>query len=125
MILPFFDDFLLSLKTNNYSLETVYNYERDLKVFEAYLTASPTPSFEKVTKRTIDEYKAYLVSQDRQTPIKEEKKETQLSPQSINRMLSALRSYLKFLVDRDVSVPVVPKSSCIRATCSGARMLNS
>ena len=26
---------------------------------------------------------------------------------------------------RLVSVPVVPKSSCIRATCSGARMLNS
>jgi len=108
MILPFFDDFLLSLKTNNYSLETVYNYERDLKVFEAYLTASPTPSFEKVTKRTIDEYKAYLVSRDRQTAIKKEKKDAQLSAQSINRMLSALRSYLKFLVDRDVPVPVVP-----------------
>ena len=35
--LPLLDDFLLSLQSNNYSPETVYNYERDLKVFENFL----------------------------------------------------------------------------------------
>ena len=35
--LPLFDDYLLNLKVNNYSPETSYNYERDLKVFEDFL----------------------------------------------------------------------------------------
>ncbi len=34
--LPLLDDFLLSLKVNNYSQETIYNYERDLEVFENF-----------------------------------------------------------------------------------------
>ena len=35
--LPLFDDYLLNLKSNNYSDETVYNYERDIGVFENFL----------------------------------------------------------------------------------------
>ena len=35
--LPHLDDFLLNLQTNNLSIETVYNYERDLKVFQGFL----------------------------------------------------------------------------------------
>jgi integrase/recombinase XerD len=108
MDLPFLDDYLLFLKTNKYSAETVYNYERDLTTFANFLSSSPPTPFEKISKRTVDQYKAYLVSRDRQTPIKNEKG-ADLSAQSINRMLSSLRSYLNFLVDRDYSVPVVPQ----------------
>ena len=34
--LPYFDDFLLNLQTSNLSEETLYNYERDLDVFQAF-----------------------------------------------------------------------------------------
>lgn len=107
--LPYFDDFLLYLKTQNYSNETIYNYERDLKVFDIFLTNSSIP-FEKINKRIIAQYKAYLISRDRQTAIKEEKAEFRLSSRSINRMLSALRSYLRYLIEMDYGVPVVPDS---------------
>lgn len=104
------DDYLLFLKTNKYSSETVYNYERDLTTFTTFLSSSPDLNqFDKISKKTIDQYKAYLVSRDRQTPIKNEKG-TELSPQSINRMLSAVRSYLKYLVDRDEKVPIPPEA---------------
>lgn len=32
--LPSIDDFLLHIQANNYSHETLYNYERDLDTFE-------------------------------------------------------------------------------------------
>ena len=94
-MLPQIDDFLLQLQTNNYSPETVYNYERDLRVFEQFLNQSSTP-FEKVDKKIIAQYKAYLVSRDRLTAIKGEKGDEQLASRSVNRMLSALRSYLRY-----------------------------
>lgn len=109
MDLPLIDDYLLFLKTNKYSAETVYNYERDLVTFVDFLSSSPTPDFNKISKKTIDLYKAHLVSRDRQTPIKGEKG-AELSAQSINRMLSALRGYLKYLVDRDEPVPIPPEA---------------
>ena len=102
------DDFLLCLKTNNYSTETIYNYERDLNVFRRFLDDSPTPSFSKIDKRTIDQYKAYLISRDRKTPIKAENG-AKLSSSSVNRMLSSLRGYLRYLVDRDEPVPIPPE----------------
>lgn len=107
--LPYFDDFLLYLKTQNYSEETIYNYERDLKVFDIFLVDSPLP-FEKINKKIVVEYKAYLISRDRQTAIKEEKAEFRLSSRSINRMLSALRSYLRYLIEMDYESPVAPDS---------------
>ncbi|MBI4999466.1 tyrosine-type recombinase/integrase [Candidatus Gottesmanbacteria bacterium] len=108
-MLPSFDDFLLYLKTNNFSLETIYNYERDLKVFETFLEDSSTP-FEKVDKKTVAQYKAYLVSRDRKTAIKEETNQSQLQSRSVNRMLSVLRSYLKYLIEMDHKVPVPPEA---------------
>lgn len=108
--LPLIDDFLLFLKTQNYSEETIYNYERDLKVFAGYLSmgySSPIP-FDRVSKQIINEYKAYLISRDRLTAVKEEEGKLKLSSYSINRMLSSLRSYLKYLVDMDQPVPVDP-----------------
>ncbi len=107
--LPLVDDFLLSIRTNNYSVETLYNYERDLLVFEQFLRDDACISFDNVSKRSIDLFKAYLTSQDRKTAdgvLGSEK----LSAGSINRTLSSLRSYFKYLVDMDYKVPVPPSA---------------
>lgn len=107
MELPLIDDFLLNLKTNNYSEETVYNYERDLGTFQNFLKEIDV-DFENVDKKTILNYKAYLISQDRETSnFKKSKKK--LSSYSMNRMLSSLRSYLKYLIDMDYKVPISPE----------------
>ncbi len=106
MLLPLLDDFLLNLQVNNYSKETLYNYERDLSVFENFLIESKV-NFEKLNKKDILNYKAYLNSIDRKTAnkIRGDKK---LGPYSINRMLSSLRSYFKYLIEMDYSTPLPP-----------------
>ncbi len=104
--LPLLDDFLLNLQTNNYSQETIYNYERDLEVFQNFLSGINL-EFIQTDKRALLNYKGYLVSRDRRTPrVKVGQK--QLSSFSINRMLSSLRSYLKFLIDMDYQAPISP-----------------
>ncbi len=105
--LPYKDDFLLNLQTNNYSEETLYNYERDLEVFECFLKETDI-DFKKTDKKTILNYKAYLVSRDRKT-AKNQKGKKKLSSYSVNRMLSSLRSYLKFLIDMDYKSPIAPE----------------
>jgi len=102
--LPYLDDFLLNLQTRNLSEETVYNYERDLKVFENFLEEINIP-FDKIDKRTILNYRAYLTSRDRKTPKLLSGKK-RLASFSINRMLSSLRSYFKFLSSIDYQTPV-------------------
>lgn len=105
-LLPLFDEFLLFLQTNNYSQETIYNYERDLKVFENFL-AEIKKDFAKVDKSALLNYKAHLTSRDRKTATKARGHET-LNSYSINRMLSSLRSYLRYLIDMDYAVPISP-----------------
>jgi len=107
-MLPYLDDFLLNIKTNNYSLETIYNYERDLSVFDKFLEDSSTP-FEKVDKRVVAQFKAYLASRDRLTAIKSEPGEV-LASRSLNRMLSSLRSFLKYLIEMDLPCPLPPEA---------------
>lgn len=63
-VLPQVDDFLLSIQTNNYSPETIYNYERDLKVLENFMQKEASIPFSGLTKKHIEQYKAYLVSRD-------------------------------------------------------------
>lgn len=104
--LPYLDDFLLFLQTNNLSAETVYNYERDLNVFDNFLTESKFP-FSQVSKQVILYYKAYLNSRDRKT-AQAKPAQQPLTSYSINRMLSSLRSYLKFLIDNDHPSPIGP-----------------
>jgi integrase/recombinase XerD len=109
--LPLFDEYLLFIKTQNYSEETLYNYERDLLSFSQFLEkfAPSSPiSFRSINKQIINEYKAYLASRDRLTSIKNDKSVKKLSSYSLNRMLSSLRSYLKYLIDMDYKVPVSP-----------------
>ncbi|MEW5805651.1 MAG: tyrosine-type recombinase/integrase [Patescibacteria group bacterium] len=109
-MLPLLDDFLLSLQANNYSQETIYNYERDLKVFENFLKDELNlKDFDKVSRQTVEQYKAYLTSFDRITAEKDKPKK-KLSSFSINRHLSSLRGYLKYLVEMDCKTPIVPEN---------------
>ena len=112
------DDFLLNLQANKYSLETVYNYERDLNVFSNFLDESNI-EFDKVDKRAITYYKAYLVSHDRKTANLEKQGEKQLDSRSINRMLSALRAYLRYLIDFDYPCPLPPEA--VKLTKAGKK----
>ena len=104
--LPYLDDYLLNLQVNNLSQETIYNYERDLQVFQNFLKEMGI-SFDETDKKTILNYKAYLLSQDRKT-AKSQKIKKKLASFSINRMLSAFRSYLKYLIDNDYKSPISP-----------------
>ncbi|MFA5126520.1 MAG: tyrosine-type recombinase/integrase [Patescibacteria group bacterium] len=103
--LPLLDEYLENIQSNNYSLETVYNYERDLKTFEDFLNEDIKTDFKNLDKRSLIKFKAYLSSTSRKTAAKVlgGKK---LSSFSINRILSALRSYLKFLLDMDYKTPI-------------------
>jgi len=105
--LPFADDFLLYLKTQNFSDETIYNYEQDLKQFDNYLVESGE-SFEKINKVKLIEYKAYLSSRDRKLPFTGIVANNKLNPKSINRVLSCLRMYFRYLIEVDKPVPVPP-----------------
>jgi site-specific recombinase XerD len=131
--LPYLREFLLSLENNNYSKETVDNYLRDLEIFASFL-AYRRQKFLDVDKLLISEFKGFLRNQnyipilrkfkagkeitdaDEQesyTNISEKKKALyrgQLAARSVNRMLSALRSYLNFLVDIDEDVPIPPSA---------------
>lgn len=106
--LEYLDDFLLSLQTNNYSPETVYNYERDLKVLEGFLSEQHLP-FSRLDKKSVDRYKAYLNSIDRRTSS-EAHAERRLKSYSLNRMLSSLRAYLRYLIEIDLPAPLPPEA---------------
>lgn len=110
MTLPHVDDFLLHIQVNNYSKETIYNYERDLKVFKIFLTDDVTlKNFQKLTKHHIELYKAYLTSEDRKTS-ESQKSQKLLSAGSVNRYLSSLRRYLDYLIEMDHKTPIVPQN---------------
>ncbi|TEU16082.1 MAG: hypothetical protein E3I25_05800 [Dehalococcoidia bacterium] len=116
-MLPHIDDFLLNLQANKYSPETVYNYERDLNVFSNFLNESNI-EFDKVDKRAITYYKAYLGSRDRKTSSLG-RGDKQLDSRSINRMLSALRAYLRYLIDIDYPCPLPPEA--VKLTKAGRK----
>ena len=174
--LPDQDDFLLELQNNNYSMQTVFNYARDLCILSVFLDANGY-TFKTLDKQTISIYKGYLrngehlkdldslreryakkagikvedeVSSSKgsktndkdmgavSTPGDDERngsgtflddvyrkvygtlgilekaqnsrgrKNNGLDARSINRMLSAFRSYLKFRIDRDLELPIPP-----------------
>ncbi len=163
-------EFLLELVNNNYSQETVENYERDLNFFRSFLWSDTDikGEFTKLDKLAVSRYKGFLKqgqhldtwlelrklislkevesfapSQseknggdgngteedsagkkdlDADLPIntgdraKSSHKASKidysnkggLSARSINRMLSSLRGYFKFLIDIDQDVPIPP-----------------
>ena len=61
--------------------------------------------FNKISKKNLINYKAYLGSRDRKTAL-EDSPAKRLKSNSSNRMLSALRSYVKFLADMDYPSPI-------------------
>ena len=105
--LPFLDDYLLNIKANNLSEETSYNYERDLNTFEFFLKNDIKKPFSRINKSDLLRFKAYLSSSDRKT-ANAQSPDAKLGSFSINRILSALRSYLKFLDDMDHASPLSP-----------------
>lgn len=108
--LPYLEDFLLFIQANNYSKETLYNYERDLKTFEHFLSREMANlRFDNVSKRTVEQFKAYLNSRDRRT-ASDAPVHKMLKSGSINRTLTSLRRYLAYLIDMDTKVPVAPES---------------
>ena len=58
--LPYFDDYLLSLRVNNYSDETIYNYERDLEVFTIFLNEEIKKSLMILTSAILTNTKLIL-----------------------------------------------------------------
>lgn len=109
-ILPHIEDFLLHIQANNYSEETLYNYERDLLTFDGFLVHEMNNLvFTDVTKRTIEQFKAHLNSRDRKTANGAVSRQ-QLKSGSINRTLTSLRRYLSYLIDMDYEAPVAPGS---------------
>jgi len=108
--LPYMDDFLLFIQANNYSQETLYNYERDLETFANFLANELDGlPFKDITKHSIEQFKAYLNSNDRQT-AKSKATVIHLSSGSINRNLTSIRRYLSYLNDMDHPIPVAPGS---------------
>jgi integrase/recombinase XerD len=104
---PYLDEFLLYLATQNYSEETIYNYQRDLKTIEDFLTTE-NKRFTDLDKSLINQFKVYLVSRDRKEPTTGLTAGHRLGPGTVNRNLSSLRTYLKYMIDLDRSVPVPP-----------------
>lgn len=105
--LDLIDDFFLFLETNNYSSRTVYHYKNDLAIFANFLK-SKNLKIQNLDKRIIFEFKAYLTSDNRKTAFTHLNNAKKLSYASVNRCLSAVRAYIRFLIDQDYSTPVVP-----------------
>lgn len=104
--LDLLDDFYLFLETSNYSPATIYHYKNDLAIFDNFLQSRGL-TIKDLDKRSIFEFKAYLASDQRETATTHQKSK-RLSSASINRCLSAVRAYLRFLLDQDYKIPVVP-----------------
>lgn len=174
------DDYLMYLQNNNYSIQTIINYARDLCIFATFLHFRNT-EFKNVSKKDINTFKGYLVAGEHlkdldkfrvksvrsagissingseaprgsKQPLKnnegvvapsdetkdsvngsgmfeseflsnvygkvygslgsivhrENRGNNGLDSRSINRMLSSLRSFLKFRISWDLDIPLPP-----------------
>jgi|SRR3989339_1050652 len=106
-VLPHNKEFLNYLDTRNYSSKTIYSYKRDLLIFANFLSDILKIEFVAISKHHIDEYKTYLLSQERKTS-RGVKAKGILNAGSINRALTALRSYILFLADYNYEAPIDP-----------------
>ena len=105
--LDLIDDFYLFLQTNNYSSETIYHYRSDILLFDNFLK-SRNLYIKDLDKRQVLEFKVYLTSDERQTSFTSMEPHKKLSSSSINRCLSAVRAYVRFLIDQDYDCPIIP-----------------
>lgn len=106
--LPFLNEFLSYLDSKDYSEKTLYNYGRDLKTFHNFLNKRNIP-FENINKEIVDDYKNYLFSFERKTTAGADSI-NKLGYYSVNRMLSALRTYLQYLINKGHASPLFIES---------------
>lgn len=133
--LPLIEEFFYDLINNNYSEKTIINYKRDLFIFATFLEAKNI-NFQDLGKLDLIKYKDFLrtgeylknlyklTDENAQNTLLENKtKESsskasrrrsmysgRLGSRSVNRMLSALRSYFRFLLEADYKIPIPPDS---------------
>jgi len=99
-------DFFEKLKSDGYSSETIYNYERDMDTFLRFLDLKHCSiSVSAVTREVIDQFVTYLSSDSRKTAKNVDTKII-LKNRSINRTLASLRKYFLFLIETNVPVSV-------------------
>jgi site-specific recombinase XerD len=134
-MLPHKSDFFNYLLSNNYSDKTLFSYSRDLCAFENFLIINNIP-FDNVKRFTVDQFKSFLKTEahhtlfpsalDGKITLAHEKDSEKaqvvgikrklwssnskkaLSGRSINRMLSSLRKYLRYLIINDFACPIPP-----------------
>lgn len=135
----------MELQANNFSEQTIKNYNRDLSIFALFLDIEGL-DFDEISKQSITLYKNSLQTKEYSRWLKMLQnvpkefasnkegvldfviKNTQpidketyrgrygygetpsigLQARSVNRFLSAIRSYLKYLIDFDYEVPIPP-----------------
>lgn len=133
--LPLYEEFFSDLINNNYSEKTIFNYERDLFIFAVFLHTYKL-DFRDLNKLDTSKYKEFLRNGDylknlyqikgeyyknvdteqtnKKSSYNTSKRHSmysgRLSSQSVNRMLSALRSYFRFLLENDYAIPIPPDS---------------
>lgn len=107
MHLPHVEDFILYLQSNGYSPRTIKNYSCDLQVFDYYLVKTAQTLFPRVSKKIIESYKAYLNSYHRKTG-KGALSKKKITRGTINRCLTSLRVYFRYLNEMDYGSPLSP-----------------
>lgn len=133
--LPLVEEFFYDLINNNYSEKTVINYKRDLFIFAIFLDVKGI-DFQSLGKLDLIKFKEFLRTgeylkrlyelndktsrntlqgnQSRESSSNASKKRSmysgRLGSRSVNRMLSALRSYFRFLIEADHKIPIPPDS---------------
>ena len=108
-MLPHVDDFMLHVEANHYSALTVRNYKGYLEVFDRFLNESNVP-FDRINKKTITSYKAYLASRGRNTAKPGNHSDKQLALCTINYKLIGLRVYIRYLISIDYPSPLAPEA---------------
>jgi site-specific recombinase XerD len=108
-MLPHIDDFLMNLQANHYSALTVRNYKGYLEVFDHFLNESNV-HFDRINKKTITAYKAYLASRGLKTAKQSNHSDKPLARCTINYKLIGLRVYLRYLISIDYPCPLAPES---------------
>ena len=106
-MLPHIDDFMMSLHANHYSPLTIRYYKGYLEFFDHFLNESNFP-FDRINKKTITSYIAYLASRGRNAAKPGNHSNRQRAPSTINYKLIGLRAYLRYLININYPCPLLP-----------------
>lgn len=139
-LLPYLDEFLLDLVNQNYSERTLISYQRDIFIFACFLNYQKikidnltklqisrykeflrSGNYLKEVNKVRKEMKLETVAENVEQEGEKKKSSSdaskrssmysgRLSSRSVNRMLSVLRTYFRFLDDADYKLPISPDS---------------